>query len=195
MNKLTKIRDHFIDRSTDQPSLIFIRGYYLDSMGKPGTDDANIYDDAAFLLMPNGTSESWNANTGPSLSGKNKFKMNLGLYSYYRGMHKGRIKALRPYPEGVTLKGTRDGKPSTGSHTNIHDGGTNPNAFDVVWSEGCLTIPNTQYKDYQSRLWAAMDASNIRTDGKTKIINVILVENKIVDGKQRIVDGKGTVIV
>lgn len=190
---LDAVISHF-GLSADRANLIFVRGYYLDSMGRPGVDDDNIYDDAAFIVSPN-LRESFNANTGPSFPHKGAAKLDLGLYKYYRGVHKGRIKALRPYPEGVVLKCTRNGRSSTCSHTNIHDGGSNPAAFDVVWSLGCLTIPKIQYPEWQARVYREMDlCPQEKGTGNVKTIDVVLIENRLTDMGQAFFDGNGKII-
>jgi hypothetical protein len=169
-------------------SLIFIRSYYLDTLGKKGVGDSNLYDDACYLVSPAGR-ESWNANTEASFPDKGYAVMNLGKYQYYKGKHKNLYAALRPYPEGVVLKCTRNGKPSTCSHTNIHKGGTNPRAFDKVWSQGCLTIPATQWPDFQTRVYELMSRY------KQKTVDVVIVENRLAaNGTQQIFDDKGEVI-
>lgn len=193
---LDAVLEHYACDET-KANLIFVRGYYLDSMGVRGQDDDNIYDDAAFLVTPN-IRDSWNANTGPSFVTQNRqdlAKLNLGLYLYYRGRHKNRIAAFRPYPEGVVWKCTRNGKPSTCSTTNIHDGGANPAAFDVVWSRGCMTVPKTQYHDFQTRVYSEMDRcpQATGTDGK-KLIDVVLVENRQTPHGQQLFDENGRVI-
>lgn len=186
---LDAVLEHYsLDK--EKTNLVFVRGYYLDSMGEKGKNDINLYDDAAFLITPN-IRESFNANTEPSFvkkNGREMAKLNLGHYIYYRGLHKGKYKALRPYPEGVVLQCTRNGKPSACSHTNIHKGGSNAASFDVVWSEGCLTIPDLQYAEWQARVWAAMDASKQRT------IDVVIMENRQTPHGQQLFDKKGRVI-
>lgn len=174
------------------PVVVFIRGYYLDSMGKRGEDDSNIYDDACFLVGDNfKLLESYNANTNPSfvkVGDRALAELNLGRYTFIRGLHKGKYKALRSYPEGVERPCTRDGKPSTARFINVHKGSTNSGAKDVVWSEGCLTLPNTQYDDFVQRLWSAMDKS------KQRLVEVILLENRQTLGGQRWYDEHGRVI-
>lgn len=184
---MTRVLNHS-GVADDKAVLVFVRGYYLDSMGQPGVDDANIYDDAVFLVSPS-MLESWNANTGPSFPHKGAAKLNLGVYQFYKGLHRGKYKALRPHPEGVVLKCTRNGKPSTCSHTNIHKGGSNAKSFDVVWSLGCLTVPAIQYSEYQTRVYAEMDKFGQKT------IDVILIENRAdASGRQAFYDERGAEI-
>lgn len=177
--------DHYsLDRSL--ASIIFVRSYYLDSMGAPGVGDTNVYDDAAYFVTPN-VRESFNANTEASFPKKGHAILDLGHYKFYRGKHKGRYPALRPFPEGVTLSCIKNGKPATCSHTNIHMGGSK-SSFDVVWSEGCLTIPDIQYAEWQARVWAEMDRL------KQKTIDVVIVENKLIGKTQVLHDHSGKVI-
>jgi hypothetical protein len=172
----------------ERAHLVFIRGYYLDSMGAKGVNDLNAYDDAAFLVSPR-LYESFNANTDPSFvskSGRNLAMLNLGKYQFYKGKHKGQYPALRTYPEGRVLPCTRAGVPATCSHINIHKGGSNPRSWDKTWSEGCLTIPDLQWPDFQPRVYAEMDFY------KQKVIDVVLVENRLAaNGRQALFDDKG----
>ena len=185
------LRAYGLDK-TDKPVLVFVRGYYLDTMGVTGQDDRNIYDDAAFLYWPNGGAvESFNANTNPSFikrNGRSLAQLNLGSYRFYKGLHKGKYSALRSYPEGVVLDCTREGKPSTCSHINIHKGSTKTEAEDVVWSEGRLTIPDTQYLDFITRVYDSM------TKAMIKVIEVVLVENRATNNGQAIFDHNGRII-
>lgn len=182
----------FYKQSINVPVIVFVRGYYLDTMGKPGTDDLNIYDDACFLIGNDfKLFESYNANTNPSFmrrGGRALAQLNLGKYRFYRGMHKNKYPALRAYPEGVTLPVTREGKLSTGQYINIHKGSTNYRANDIVWSEGCLTLPDTQYGDFRQRVWAEMDRVHADT------IDVILLENRQTKSGQQFFDGQGNVV-
>jgi lysozyme len=171
-------------------AIVFIRGYFLDSMGAPGVNDANVYDDAAFLVGPS-LFESYNANTDPSfvkVNGRELAKLNLGRYLFYKGKHKNKYPALRSYPEGIMLDCTRNGKPGTAQYINIHKGSTNPNAKDVVWSEGCLTIPDIQWPDFQARVYSEMSRM------KQKVIEVMLIENRKTAEGQKLFDHMGKVI-
>lgn len=175
------------------PVIVFVRGHYLNTMGIAGRDDLNIYDDAAFIHSNGGRLlESYNANTNPSFvrrGGRNLAQLNLGKYRFYQGLHKGKYKALRAYPEGVTLPVTRNGVLSIAQYINIHKGSTNTRAKDIVWSEGCLTIPDTQYGDFIMRVYAEMDRVGVET------VDVLLVENREKDGVQRLFDHTGSVII
>lgn len=178
--KIERVLETFAIRK-DRASLVFVRGYFLDSMGEKGKDDRNIYDDACFLYTPT-IFESYNANTNPSVAirnGKALAELITGQYKFYRGKHRGRYKALRTFPEGAVLECMRNGEISSCSHINIHKGSTNPRASDIVWSEGCLTIPDIQYPDWQVRLWTAMDSLG------QKVIDVVLLENRPTKDGQR----------
>jgi hypothetical protein len=161
-------------------------------MGKRGEDDNNIYDDSCFLIADNfKVFESYNANTNPSfvkVGGRALAELNLGRYKFYRGLHRGRYKALRAFPEGVHLPCTRNGVAATAQYINIHKGSSNPRAKDVVWSEGCLTIVDTQYNDFVQRLWTAMDKA------KQKIVEVIVLENRQTLAGQRWYDEHGRMV-
>lgn len=187
-------------------TLVFVRGHYLDTMGVTGENDKNIYDDSCFLISPN-VIESWNANTDPSFvvkNGKPLAVLNPGHYIFYPSFHKistpRRYKALRTYPEGASLNCTRNGVPSTCSAINIHRGGVRVQSLDRVHSEGCLTIPETQYADWQTRVWRELELCEQPTGSKTingkesKLIPVVLIENKLVKGRQMWVDHTGRII-
>lgn len=182
---LDAILEHY-NLDLARANIIFIRSYYLDTMGEPGKGDVNIYDDAVFLITPI-VRESFNANTEPSFPQKGHAVLNLGKYIFYRGLHKGRYPALRPFPEGVKLGCVRNGKPSTCANTNIHRGGSK-DSFDVVWSEGCLTIPDIQYEEWRARVWSEMDRL------KQKMIDVVIVENRPTQHGQQIFDESGKII-
>jgi lysozyme len=158
------------------PVLVFVRGHYLNSMGADSVNDYNIYDDSCYLISQDfQIFESYNANTDPSFvrrGGRTLAKVNLGVYRFYKGKHKGQYNALRAFPEGVRIPCTRDGKASTAQYINIHKGGTSVRGLSVTFSEGCLTIPDTQYGDFIARVYEAMDRAKVET------ISVILIENK-----------------
>ena len=186
--KLEAALEHY-KLKLDKPYLIFIRGHYLDSLGKKGTNDINMYDDAVYLISPR-IVDSWNANTDPSFvnkNGRDLAMLNLGQYKFYKGKHRGRYYALRTFPEGKELYCTRNGKVSTCSHINIHRGGMNMSDAGVTWSEGCLTIPSMQWTDFITRVYAEM--ANV----KLKVIDALLLENRQTPEGQRWFDGFGII--
>lgn len=142
--------------------LIGIRGYYSNSMGPTKGNDINIYDDA--MIVVGSKYATFNANTDPSfVKRRNRVlaKLKTGNYKYYKGKHKNRYNALRPFPEGVDMPCTRDGKDSTAKYTNIHMGGTG--GTDVVWSEGCQTIPKTQWAKFIELVYEEMNKHGLKT--------------------------------
>jgi lysozyme len=175
------------------PVLVFIRGHYLNSIGVKERNDLNVYDDACFLIADNFvTFDSFNANTDPSSftrKGRALAQLDLGQYQFYRGKHRGKYDALRTFPEGKKLPCKRNGVPSFCQYINIHRGGTNPASIDVTHSEGCLTIPASQYQDFISRVYALM------TQQKLSVIQCVLLENRQTPEGQRWFDGTGKLIV
>lgn len=175
------------------PVLLFIRGHYLDTMGKENVNDRNIYDDSVFLVSEGfKIFDSFNANTDPAFvrrGNRNLAMLNLGRYRFYKGKHRGKYNALRAYPEGVVLPCTRDGQPSTCQYINIHSGSSNAKNLDVTHSEGCLTIPSIQWPEFIKRVYDAMDRVRAQT------IEVLVLENR--EGKgvpQRWFDHNGKVV-
>ncbi len=196
-NRNNRVLDSIIRRYRLDPrkaNMIFIRSYYLDSIGVPGVGDSNVYDDACYLVSP-AMVESYNANTEASFpkkkdaAGKYPAVLKPGKYTYYKGKHKNLYRALRPYPEGVVLPCTRNGRDGTCGATNIHKGGSNAGSFDRVWSLGCLTIPNIQWEDFIERVYSNMTKYQQRT------IDVVIVENVLLDGSQVVIDHEGKKIV
>lgn len=162
------------------PVVLFARrGYYRDTMGKPGINDAGIYDDAAWLVTPDAVLP-WNWNTDPSVIGWNRAlgkpyaMLKEGIWPFVKGLHKGKVKAWRqPYAEQakaaklgevftdwrklghftVLRDANRPGVPvyeDTGYHAiNIHNGSELGTS-----SWGCQTAPPRQYPDFQKRSYA-----------------------------------------
>jgi lysozyme len=122
---------------TDAVALLGVRGYYRDTMGRAGTNDRGIYDDAMFVVSVTAFA-AFNANTDPSVERPGIAVLERGVWHYKRGLHG--ISRGNPYPafvqaDEVTVM--RDGgKPDTGYFgINIHRGGRNTTS-----SEGCQTI-------------------------------------------------------
>lgn len=139
---LRKILEH--RKNHDRVALVGLRGYFLDSLGKPQSNDRGIYDDAILLVVRNGKGdvtriERFNANTDPSAFRKGIAVLKPGSWRYLIGLHKMQYKALRQASK-VTV--VRDG---VGDDTgmfgiNIHKGG-----FNSTSSLGCQTIYPAQW--------------------------------------------------
>jgi len=137
--------------------LVGIRGYYKDTMGKPGVNDIGIYDDAIVLIGPN-YFQTFNANTDPSKHRPGIATLIPGLHYFKRGNHGiskpgGGYPAFRPDTPDESLMVTRDGQVglSKGIAINIHKGG-----FNGTSSEGCQTIYPDQWMEFQVKAYELM---------------------------------------
>lgn len=156
----------------DPVYLVGIRGYYLNSMGKPAVNDIGIYDDAIILIAP-GVIKTFNANTDPSRHKDGVATLLPGVHYYKKGKHGiskpgGGYPALRPATSDESLPVSRTGRKGVfkGIAINIHKGG-----YNTTSSEGCQTIYPTQWEDFITSVYAEMDKA------KQKTIAYILVEN------------------
>lgn len=147
------VRKHGV---TDPVVLVGIRGYYLNSMGKPGVNDRGIYDDCIAVLSPTAYA-TFNANTDPSVFSPGIASLLPGVHRYRKGRHgisRGAgYPALRPATKGEALPVTRDGRPgtTTGIALNIHSGSRTSTS-----SRGCQTIHPSQWLAFQTLVYAEM---------------------------------------
>lgn len=137
--------------------LLGIRGYYRDSMGKPGANDRGIYDDAMCVIWPEGF-KTFNANTDPSVFRAGIASLLPGLYEYKKGKHGisrpgGGYAAFRPATAGEQLPVMRDGviDPKPGVAINIHRG-----SYNSTSSEGCQTVYPDQWAEFQPLVYGLM---------------------------------------
>lgn len=124
-------------------AVVAIRGYYLDSMGRPGENDRMIYDDAHFVVWPDGKA-AFVANTDPNGyrkgrgtgSEKGMAMLKTGIHLFGTGLHKGQLGFRQCEPFTVI----RDGDPpyeDKGWHAiDWHTGGRTSTS-----SLGCQTNP------------------------------------------------------
>lgn len=143
--------------------LIGIRGYYQDTMGKPGQNDRGIYDDAICIVAPN-LFLAFNANTDPSVFRAGIATLIPGKHMYKKGKHGiskpgGGYDAFRPATPDESLPVTRDGKEgiSKGVAINIHKGSINSTS-----SEGCQTIYPDQWKEFQETVYKQVGQFGVR---------------------------------
>lgn len=147
---------------TDKVALVGVRGYYRDSMGEKGKNDRGIYDDAIFVISPD-CYVTFNANTDPSRFKKGIATLIPGVHRYRKGNHgisKGPgYPALRPATKGEQLPVVRDGEgDSMGTAINIHKGGRGTTS-----SEGCQTLPPSQWDAFINLVYEQMDRFGQRT--------------------------------
>ncbi len=129
--------------------VLFVRGYYLNSMGVKGKNDRAIYDDAVFVVSPEGV-QSFNGNSDPASYRKRiaTIKEDQAI-NYKPGLH-GYSRKGGAYPafrQNKNCTVIRDGVGlDTGMfHVNLHRGGINNTS-----SAGCLTIPKHQWGEFYS---------------------------------------------
>ena len=147
---------------TEAVYVVAIRGYYKNSMGKPGANDRGIYDDAMVLVGPNYL-QTFNANTDPSKYKPGIGTVAAGLHYYRKGKHgiSGRhpYDAFRPDTPDESLPGTRDGIKGTVKiyNPNLHSGG------DVYTnSAACQTVYRPQWLEFQKAAYQLIDAAGQR---------------------------------
>jgi lysozyme len=133
-----------------------IRGYYKKTMGNPLKNDRGIYDDAMFIVSPT-MFAAFNANTDPSIDRTGIAVLTAPQIVLYQvGIHgisgNNPRQAFRQASFGISV--TRDNRPGVFKDSkespfwiNIHDGGNNTTS-----SEGCQTIPKTQWQSFNEML-------------------------------------------
>ncbi len=134
-----------------------IRGYYLNTQGKPGENDRGVYDDAMFVIAPN-FFETYNANTDPRVKEKGKAMLLPGWHLFKQGWHgygkPSGHKAFRTANYDQILPVLRDGEVGVkkGFTINLHSGG-----YNNTNSAGCQTIFKGQWQAFQKKVYELMD--------------------------------------
>lgn len=165
-------------RRIPEMCVLAIRGYYLDSMGKAGANDRNIYDDALVVVSPSVTA-AFNGNTDPSAWRPGIASLRPGIYPYRPGNHGisrpgGGYPAFRPATPGEELPVDRDGErnPRPGVAINNHKGGRNGTS-----SLGCQTVHPDQWDAYYALVRAEM-----KREGLKQFDYVLVVESEFREG-------------
>lgn len=168
LEEIEKILNH--RRNRERVCVVALRGYYLDSMGKPGENDRGIYDDALFIVETDGLgtvlrAHRYNANTDPSIHRPGIANLKAGSWRYKPGIHGLSKPKNRQYPafvQAAPVVVERDGgKVESGYFgINIHRGSQNSTS-----SEGCQTIHPSQWDSFHDRLVALLKSSGQQTFG------------------------------
>lgn len=139
------------------PFLVGRRGYYGDSMGKPGVNDAGIYDDALWLVEADRIT-AWNANCDPGRHAPGMANLKPGSWLYRPGIHNlSKDPAEHPHYEALVQAAPvtviRDGQGEDTGYfgINIHRGGNT-----VTSSLGCQTIPPAQWPEVMPAVHRAL---------------------------------------
>lgn len=152
------------DHGVTGPAVLGRRGYYRDTMGKPGVNDWAIYDDAIVVVTPT-SFVSFNANTDPSKHHRGVAVLEPGVWLYRIGVHNAskpsppheRYTALvqadevivhredteafeKSYVDPDMGKCLGDGRWQGFFGINVHHGG-----YHTTSSEGCQTIYPDQW--------------------------------------------------
>lgn len=155
---------------TEKCALLGVRGYFRDSQGKPGVNDREIYDDALFLVGPNGYFRSFNFNCDPNGfrkghgtgSSHGMASLKPGVYRVHiRDIHggsvphralcerRGKVTVYRdadasvPADKILHLDGFKVYEDTGNFGINIHRGGANSTS-----SLGCQTVPPSQWAEF-----------------------------------------------
>ncbi|MEP1208128.1 MAG: lysozyme [Rhizobiaceae bacterium] len=149
-------------RRDDQVKLLAVRGYYTDTLGKVGQNDRGLYDDAIFVIEPNGV-HSFNGNTDPSVFRKGIAKLKAPqAVRYIPGPH-GFKRKNGPYPafrQNSSCVVTRDQKGDDKGifWINLHRGGVTQTS-----SAGCQTVPPHQWDEFRTLINNLLDQYNQNT--------------------------------
>lgn len=174
-----KLSQFYSSHPTGSVIVVAFRGYYLDTMGKPGVNDRGIYDDCMVVVSKEYYC-TYNANTDPSgyrdAQGNKPGIATLipGFHLYKKGKHgitthaDGGYNAFRPATPDESLPVWRDGEGSKifrGVAINLHRGGYNSTS-----SEGCQTVYPEQWNEFQTSVYDLM------TQYKQDILPYVLIE-------------------
>jgi len=140
------------DRRLDDVKVLVVRGYFENSMGKKGANDRAMYDDAVFVVTPDGV-QPFNGNSDPS-----RFRKRIATIKapqavrYKPGYHGYNSKYGHPaFRQDSDITVIRDGigddRDSAAKRfwCNFHRGGKNGTS-----SLGCLTIPPHQWDEFRN---------------------------------------------
>lgn len=149
------------------PALVGIRGYYRDSMGRPGVNDRGIYDDCIALISEDAF-VTFNANVDPSIYRPGIATLVPGVWRYKLGIHglsRPKAQQYKALVQAASVLVSRDGRGFERGlfGINIHRGGNTGTS-----SLGCQTIVPDQWPAF-----IALVEQELKRAGVT-VINYVL---------------------
>lgn len=154
------------ERRGDKVRVLMVRGYYLDSMGAKGKNDRAIYDDAVFVVSPEGV-QPFNGNSDPAVFRKRVATLKAPqAVRYVPGKHglsrkDGGYPAFRQDSDVTVVRdGAGDDRDSARNRfwINLHKG-----AIGGTSSLGCLTIPPHQWDEFRDLVYGLLKKHGQRT--------------------------------
>ena len=143
-------------------AMVAIRGYRLDSVGKPGVNDRGAFDDAGFIVFRDGGRDRvlpYNINTDPTARKYRRATLCTGIHLMGPGPHNVSKGASRMYPafrQAEVFTVTRDGFGSqrfTGYFgINLHRAWGRFGSWGATSSWGCQTVPAERWDDFRDTL-------------------------------------------
>lgn len=159
-NILAWLRDAGFAFPDEEVFLVGRRGYYRDTMGKPGVQERGLYDDAIVIVEPSGV-QAFNANCDPGYTRVGIAQLKAGVWRYKLGTHHpGTPDAYPCLVQAAPVTVKRDGGVTeTGEfYIHIHRGG-----WGGVSSLGCQTIYPAQWDGFFAAVKALMRQYKQRT--------------------------------
>jgi len=150
------------DRQDDAVKILAIRGYYTNTLGRKGVNDRNLYDDAIFVVEPDGV-HNFNGNTDPSRFRRGIAKLKAPqAVRYIPGPH-GYKRKNGPYPAFRQNNECTVVRDQTGDDTgifwiNLHRGGNTTTS-----SAGCQTVPPHQWNEFKTLVDNLLDKYGQKT--------------------------------
>lgn len=148
---------------TDAVLVVGKRGYYARTMGPTPGNDRGIYDDALFIVWPEGLA-AFNGNVDPAAWRPGIASLKPGVWRYKPGQHGITFKrAGYPYPAFVQAAPVTVARDGQGDDTgwfgiNIHRGSNASTS-----SLGCQTVPPKQWDFFRDTLNAALKRHGQKT--------------------------------
>ena len=141
------VSENRVPRDRYPVCVVAIRGYRLDSLGKPGANDRDVFDDALFIVTPDRIIP-FNGNTDPAGWKNGRATLVPGIHIFGIGPHnvsKGPSRMYPAYRQCEPFTVTRDGRGNTRFSgyfgIDLHKAHGWFGSFGRVDSLGCQTVP------------------------------------------------------